>query len=556
MRARASLYQDFSPSFYYWRLVLIGRKVLFLTVATFARDNLMFQTSLALGIIAVAYGLQRWLSPFISAAEQHALVLEAAHNGRADGDAHRRRRAGGATAAAADVAPLPPRRRSSVAAVATAAAATLEHVTEFNVLESVLLVTCFGVLLGGAMFKSAVFEQGDFFHWSLTVMIFCMLLATMGMFGWMTAAEVRRAFAAAAVREAASERRGSRVALLGANFAAKLAYSVGRLSLRRLGSSRVQQPSGEAVVYVANPLRSEGGAACGAGGGDGVHSTGGGRAAAAGASRPAEASLASEASAGTSEVFTEACGGQPRDAPGAPGALCGPGASTASRHGATGRAGGPLAAVIAALGDWRERTLAGAEAWIACHPGAVSRIEGATRVVRRVLDSARGTVLMVVVQRLTVLWERMRASAAADWLSVQRAQCAVRGRATASSVPVMAAHRTCARLAAALRAGSLRVAELSRAVWASVWGTRHGAACALAAARFLHAVRPLGALVRRRLAAGGRVHALTVLVRAAAAAVWWAAAGCCVVFWRALCGGRPVSAAAVTCTPRAPDATA
>ena len=156
--------------------MLIGRKVGFLTVATFARDNPMFQTSLALAIISVAYGLQRWLNPFISAAEQHALVV--AHAAYAYGpvqgggpqppppaptagvEAHGAAAGGGA------------RRRASVAAAGAAALATMEHITEFNLLELVLLMTCFGVLLGGAIFKSAVFEQGNFFHWCLTVVVF------------------------------------------------------------------------------------------------------------------------------------------------------------------------------------------------------------------------------------------------------------------------------------------------------------------------------------------------------------------------------------------------
>ena len=46
-----------------------------------------------------------------------------------------------------------------------------------------------------------MFVDGDFFDWTLTVVIFTLLLLTMGMFAWMTVAEVRRAFAAAAIRE-------------------------------------------------------------------------------------------------------------------------------------------------------------------------------------------------------------------------------------------------------------------------------------------------------------------------------------------------------------------
>lgn len=106
------------------------------------------------------------------------------------------------------------RQRSRVAAVvATAGSATMETVTEFNVLESLLLVTCFGVLLGGAIFKSAAFDVGGVLYWALTVPMFTMLLLTMLTFIWMTVAEVRRAFAAASIREALVEKRKSRLQL-------------------------------------------------------------------------------------------------------------------------------------------------------------------------------------------------------------------------------------------------------------------------------------------------------------------------------------------------------
>ena len=46
--------------------------------STYTLNESSSSSSLALGIIAVAFGLQRFLLPFVSSAEQHALVLAAA----------------------------------------------------------------------------------------------------------------------------------------------------------------------------------------------------------------------------------------------------------------------------------------------------------------------------------------------------------------------------------------------------------------------------------------------------------------------------------------------
>ena len=89
-RRYARMYQEFAVEFWGWRLLLMARKVCFLSVATFA-SNPMFQTSLALAILAASYGLQRQYMPFVSALEQHTVALR--EYGLAD--------AGGGAAAAA-----------------------------------------------------------------------------------------------------------------------------------------------------------------------------------------------------------------------------------------------------------------------------------------------------------------------------------------------------------------------------------------------------------------------------------------------------------------------
>jgi hypothetical protein len=73
------------------------------------------------------------------------------------------------------------------------------------VLESVLLISCFAILLGGAIFKSAQFTEGDAMHWVLTVAVAGTVIGAMGLFAWMTVAEVRRAFTVARRRDGGVE---------------------------------------------------------------------------------------------------------------------------------------------------------------------------------------------------------------------------------------------------------------------------------------------------------------------------------------------------------------
>ena len=194
------VFQEFQPQFFWWRCLLLGRKVLFLVVSKFAADNAMFQTSAGLAILMVSYGLQAAYRPFVSSKSVHEVRLAsyAAPEGRVQSGEW-----GTAPPLAAPAAAVPaaarPRglRRSSVAVLAAAAVRTAEHLTDFNVLESVLLVACIGVLLGGAIFQSAVFREGDAVHWIVTVIVSGILATTLGLFAWMLGAEVRpaRAFA-------------------------------------------------------------------------------------------------------------------------------------------------------------------------------------------------------------------------------------------------------------------------------------------------------------------------------------------------------------------------
>ena len=174
------------------------------------------QTSFAIAVVAVSYGLQRRLEPFVSSEEQARLLARV----------RRRETLGPAGGPRKSVAPPPmlpgssrgllllgrpsvvAHRRASLAefaaATAGAAGAKIEQLTDFNVLESVLLMVVFFVLLGGAIFQSAVAPRGSLFELGLTVAVVGMIGTSMGLFGWMTVAEVRRAMAGAAARARAA----------------------------------------------------------------------------------------------------------------------------------------------------------------------------------------------------------------------------------------------------------------------------------------------------------------------------------------------------------------
>ncbi len=71
-------------------------------------------------------------------------------------------------------------------------------------------MTCFGVLLGGVILKSAVFQAGGAVDLVLTIALFGVIMVAFGVFAWMIVLEFRRAFAAAAIRKEAIRAQRSR----------------------------------------------------------------------------------------------------------------------------------------------------------------------------------------------------------------------------------------------------------------------------------------------------------------------------------------------------------
>ena len=189
----------------------------------------MFQTSLAITILSVAYGVHAREMPFVSSAEQHALVLAQSM-------------AAQPTAAAMRVQ-VHSRKRASIVALAAAAGGTLMHITEFNVLESALLITCFFVLLVGAIFKSAVFEPGSAVERTFTFVIFAILMTTLLVFSWTVVSEFRRELAALAIREKESRTQRESAASVELRTAFKLRNRVS-LSVSRARRSLFSAASG------------------------------------------------------------------------------------------------------------------------------------------------------------------------------------------------------------------------------------------------------------------------------------------------------------------------
>ena len=69
------LYESFAPGFAYWRLVLILRKFLIVTVAVTLIASPMLQASLSVGIVFVSYALQVYYHPFIVAENDSRLCV-------------------------------------------------------------------------------------------------------------------------------------------------------------------------------------------------------------------------------------------------------------------------------------------------------------------------------------------------------------------------------------------------------------------------------------------------------------------------------------------------
>jgi hypothetical protein len=152
------LYYHFKPDFWYWVLIILGRKFLIAITALMFNKNPAFQMSFALLVLFIAYALQVRYSPYMSMSERDQVLVD-----------HRRRAALGDpihTALASTIAASKRTgRRAGVATSmekqrATARMAAVSFFWNYNTVESVLLFSAVLVNLAGVMFESGRFDSG------------------------------------------------------------------------------------------------------------------------------------------------------------------------------------------------------------------------------------------------------------------------------------------------------------------------------------------------------------------------------------------------------------
>ena len=155
--------------------------------------NSMFQASLALAVLAAAYGFHAKHQPFVNAAAQ-AEAQRQMENGVVE-----RRQGSLDRAGAPESFTARRRRRTSIAAVAdvvanvgTAAVAEVEALIDFNVLETVLLCSSTAVLVGGMMFESSQLPVDSAGYGFLTFLVATIMVCSVGLFIVLLAIESRR----------------------------------------------------------------------------------------------------------------------------------------------------------------------------------------------------------------------------------------------------------------------------------------------------------------------------------------------------------------------------
>jgi hypothetical protein len=195
-RRFAKLYQDYIPELFAWRLVLLARKLCLVCIVELTGRNAMFQASLSLAVLAVAYGLHAKYHPFVTSVAQARALAEHGRrdSGRGRGGADKTDRAAAQTRRVSRVLG---RRNSDVAlqmslTSAQSALASIEVLLDFNVLETTLLCTSTAVLLGGMMFESSQLVPGTAAYVFVT---FCVAMLTVGsvlLFAFMVFRETRR----------------------------------------------------------------------------------------------------------------------------------------------------------------------------------------------------------------------------------------------------------------------------------------------------------------------------------------------------------------------------
>ncbi len=151
----------------------------------------MFQASLSLAVLAVAYGLHAKYHPFVTAAAQATALAE--HSSSRAGDVDK----GAQSVQAQRLSRRLGRRGSDIVrdlaiSGARKTLATADVLLDFNVLETTLLCTSTAVLLGGIMFESSLLLPGSAAYVFLTVCVGGVTIGSLALFAAMVVIETRR----------------------------------------------------------------------------------------------------------------------------------------------------------------------------------------------------------------------------------------------------------------------------------------------------------------------------------------------------------------------------
>lgn len=147
----------------------------------------MFQASLAIGVLAVSFGVHGRVQPFVTPAAQQDAFLKAHATYFGEPSS---------ITAKKNTGPSPGRgqrrRNASVAASSGTMMDSISEMIDFNRLETVLLCSSTAVLLCGMIFASAELDVNSPGYTIVTVCVSAVIISSVGMFVWMLAAETKR----------------------------------------------------------------------------------------------------------------------------------------------------------------------------------------------------------------------------------------------------------------------------------------------------------------------------------------------------------------------------
>ena len=163
-KALHKLYYAFRPEYWFWVLIIIGRKFCIAFVALIFSRQAVFQLAVALLVLFVAYALQVRFSPFMSPSEYLSVVKQHERDA-ALGDAR-------AQSLASTVASINSRGKKATHRVAgwggasvtasSRSSTTVNFLWNYNTVEATLLFCAVCVALAGIMLSSGRFEDSSF----------------------------------------------------------------------------------------------------------------------------------------------------------------------------------------------------------------------------------------------------------------------------------------------------------------------------------------------------------------------------------------------------------